>query len=306
MGLERVRVLVTGTSGHVGGAIGAYLHEQGHEVVGISRRLNRRARTMSRALSLNVGAAGAAETIAQAQPRCDAIVHAAAALEGDPLAAALTLTNGLGTQQLLSLAARWEVESFVYLSGVHVIGRPAILPITETHPAWPRSAYHASKLYGEHLVRLVSDEQSGGAILRLTAPVGPGMDKRRILPVFVQRALRGEQLEIAGKGSRGQDYVDARDVASAVETAIERRVAGMLNIASGRCVTNLELARICVELLGSSSAVRLSGGPDPDDGVRWEVSTARAERVIGYRPDHPLEDSIVAFAEAIASGGEDG
>jgi nucleoside-diphosphate-sugar epimerase len=295
-------VLVTGTSGHLGGVIGAHLHEQGHEVVGVSRRLNSSARTVSRAISLDLASAGAAEAIAAAAAPCDAIVHAAAAIDRDPLAPAITLTNGLGTQQLLALATRWKVEGFVFLSSVPVIGRPVELPITESHPVCPASAYHASKLYGEQLVRLGT---TTGVSLRLTAPVGPGMDERRILPVFVRRALRGQPLEVAGEGSRGQDYVDARDVASAVEAALERRATGVLNVASGRCITNLELARLCLEVIDSNSTVRLSGEPDPEEGVRWEVSTARAERQIGYRPAHPLEDSIAALADALGSEAAD-
>jgi UDP-glucose 4-epimerase len=294
---------VTGTSGHVGGAIGAHLLERGHEVVGVSRRLNSSARTVSHAISMDLGDSGAAEAMAAATRRCDAIVHAAAALDADPLAPAISLTNGLGTQQLLALAARWGVDSFVYLSSLPVIGRPQTLPITEQHPVNPTSAYHASKLYGEHLVRIAS---RAGMSLRLTAPIGPGMAADRILPTFVRRALTGEPLDVLGEGSRGQDYVDARDVAAAVEASIDGRATGLLNIGSGRCITNIELAKLCVELLGSNSEVRLSTGQDPEEGVRWEVSTARAQESIGYRPRHPLEDSIAALALALRDEPRDG
>jgi UDP-glucose 4-epimerase len=296
-------VLVTGTSGHVGGVVGAHLLARGHEVVGVSRRLNHSARTVSRALSMDLGNSGAADAIAAGAPRCDAIVHAAAALEADPFAPAISLTNGLGTQQLLALGARWEVESFVYLSSLPVIGRPQTLPITEQHPVNPLSAYHASKLYGEQLVQIAAP---GGVSLRLTAPIGPGMAGERILPMFVRRALAAEPLEVLGDGTRGQDYVDARDIAAAVEAAIERRATGVMNIGSGRCITNIELARVCVELLDSNSEVRPSGAPDPEEGVRWEVSTARAAAAIGYRPRHSLEDSIAALAAAFRDDPGDG
>ena len=295
-------MLVTGTSGHVGAVVGAHLLERGHEVVGVSRRLNKSSRTVSRAISLDLSRVDAAATIAGAEARCDAIVHAAAAIDSDPFAPALTLTNGLGTQQLLALAARWGVESFVYLSGVTVIGRPKQTPITENHPVDPPSAYLASKLYGEHLLRATVGEQIAAMSLRLTAPVGPGMAGSRILPVFVRGALGGTPLEIVGQGRRGQDYVDARDVAAAVEASIERRARGVLNIGSGHCITNLELAQLCVEVLRSDSEVRLSGAPDAEETVRWEVSITQAERTLGYRPRHPIEDSIVAVADTAGEG----
>lgn len=294
-----MRILVTGSSGHVGGAIAQHLSELGHEVVGVSRRLNARTRSLPRALSVDLGAPDAAARIAAEQPPCQAIVHAAASLDAEPYSPSLSLTNGLGTQQMLDLARRWEASSLVYISGVTVIGRPQELPITEEHPTRPQSAYLASKLYGEHLTRLPMADGVARVALRLSAPIGAGMDERRILPTFIERALAGQPLELAGEGGRGQDYVDVRDASLAVERAIDRRVAGVFNVASGRCVTNRELAQMCIDELGSSSEIHLSGAPDPDESVRWEVSIAAAERELGYRPRHTLEDSIVDLAQSL-------
>jgi nucleoside-diphosphate-sugar epimerase len=128
----------------------------------------------------------------------------------------------------------------------------------------------------------------------------------RILPVFVRRALAGEPLELAGEGTRGQDYVDVRDIAAAVEASLRVEPSGVLNIASGTCTTNLELAGRCVELLGSSSEVRLSGTPDREEGVRWEVSIERAAETIDYRPRHSLEDSITTVAEELRTNPDRG
>lgn len=294
-----MKVLVTGSSGLVGDAIVTYLSAGGHEVIGLSRGLTGKAPGLSGAIAADIGAAGVAATLAAEHQRCDAIVHAAAAIERDPYAPSISLTNCLGTQQILELAARWGVESLVYLSSVPVIGRPFELPVTEQHPVDPRSAYHASKLYGEQLLAVARSDGLATVSLRLTAPVGPGMPPARLLPAFVHRALSGEALEVAGEGTRGQDYVDTRDIAAAVQAALACRATGLLNVASGRCVSNLELARRCVAVLDSSSEVRLSGAPDPEEGVRWEVSIALAERELGYCPRHSLEDSIAAVAERL-------
>jgi UDP-glucose 4-epimerase len=295
-----LRVLVTGASGHVGGAIAQHLLASGHEVVGLSRRLTKESRLLSSALAADVGRDGLAETLVSQQPRCDAIVHAAAALDKEPFAPAISVTNGVGTQQILHLAQLWQVERFVFISGVTVIGRPRRLPITERHPTAPLTAYHASKLYGEHLTAVAAGGGLPAVSLRLTAPVGPGMPGDRILSVFVRRALGGEPLELAGQGTRMQDYVDVRDVARATEAALGRRVTGVLNIGSGRCVSNLELAQQCVSVTGSGSEVRLSGTEDREEGTRWEVSLARARKAIDYAPGESLESSIAAVAQDIA------
>jgi dTDP-glucose 4,6-dehydratase len=298
-----VRILVTGASGHVGGAIAAHLMSEDHEVVGLGRRPTERLtgsnQRLSSAIAADLGRPGVARTLAADERRCDAIVHAAASLELDPHSPAISLTNGLGSQQMVELATRWDVASFVYISSVPVIGRPLQLPVTEEHPASPATPYHASKLFGEHLVAIAGRAGTRTVSLRLTAPVGPGMASGRILPAFVRQALAGERLAVAGRGTRGQDYVDVRDVAAAVAASLQQRATGRLNIASGRCVTNLELASLCVQAVGSSSEITLGEEPDPDDDVRWEVSIARAERTIGYRPRRSLADSIQAVADQL-------
>ncbi len=295
-----MRVLVSGASGHVGGAIAQHLLEAGHEVVGLSRRLTRSSRTLTTAIAADIGREGFACVLAAENPRCDGIVHAAAALNKGLFEPAISLTNALGTQQMLELARHWKVESFVFISGVTVIGHPRESPITEEHPAVPLTAYHASKLYGEHLTRLGASDDMAAVSLRLTAPVGPGMPENRILSVFVRRALAGEPIELAGRGTRVQDYVDVRDVARATELSLTRRATGVLNIGSGSCVSNLDLARTCVRVLGSSSDVMFSGVEDREEGLRWEVSVARAREMIGYAASEPLESSIRSVAHDAA------
>jgi UDP-glucose 4-epimerase len=294
-----VRILVTGSSGHVGGAIAEHLMQEGHEVIGLSRRVTKRNRLLSGAVAADIGQPDLIGSLDVERLRCEAVVHAAAALDKDPHALSISLTNGVGTQQVLELAARWQVSSFVYLSSVPVIGRPRQLPIDEAHPTDPVTAYHASKLYGEHLVGVAALSGMPAVSLRLTAPVGPGMPDGRILSVFVRRALAGEALELAGEGTRLQDYVDVRDIARAAQASLERRATGVLNIGSGRPVSNLELAQRCVAAVGSRSEVRLSGVPDPEEGLRWEVSIARAAEVIDYSPRQSIDDSINAVADDI-------
>jgi UDP-glucose 4-epimerase len=296
-----VRILVTGSSGHIGTAVARRLIDDGHEVVGLGRRLTKENRLLSAAISADLGSAGLARALASKHARCDAVVHAAAAIEHDPYSPSIPLTNCFGTQQMLELATDWDVESFVYLSSLPVIGLPVQRPVTEQHPTEPRTAYHASKLFGEHLAAVAGHSGLPTVSLRLTAPVGPGMGRARILSVFVDRALRGEPLEVAGDGTRAQDYVDVRDIAAAVSACIEQRATGLLNIASGRCVSNLELAQRCVELFDSSSLLTRGGVADPEEGIRWEVSIAAAQEAIGYRPSHNLDDSIRAIADDLRS-----
>jgi UDP-glucose 4-epimerase len=253
-------------------------------------------------VQVDLGLTSFAEKVHDLTPRCAAIVHAAAALDKDLYLPAISLTNCLGTQQVLKLARIWNVASFVYISSVGVIGTPRQLPVTEEHPTDPPTAYHASKLFGEQLTRLAGQNGLASAVLRLTSPVGPGMPGNRILSVFVKRALANEPLQLAGQGTRRQNYVDVRDVAIAVESCLHGHITGTFNIAGRNSISNRELAETCIHTLESSSKITSTGQRDPEERIVWEVSIAKAAEGFGYDPRYAIEDSIRAVGAECAAG----
>lgn len=291
-----MRVLLTGATGQVGRAIASFLAENGYQVAGVSRH-SRPVPGLFEQVEANLGTEDAFDLIAKALQPCEAIVHAAASLSHDNSDPSISLTNCLGTQQVIKLAHSWGAHQLVYISSVPVIGRPLQHPITEDHPTQPPSAYHASKLYGEHLMRLAEVSGLRAASLRITSPSGPGTPENRILSVFVRRALAGEPLQILGKGSRRQNYVDVRDVAAAVEACLTKHASGIYNIAAADSISNYELAQTCISELGSSASIDFAGKPDPEEGTVWDVSVSKASRDIGYRPRFTIRDSIRSIAE---------
>lgn len=295
-----MRVLVTGSNGLVGRAIARRLADAGYQTVGLGRSAGPR-EPVSDYIQADLGLERAADRIAGQHEPCAAIVHGAALLDTGDGEASLLRANCLGMQQALELARRWGARHFAYLSSIGVIGRPQSHPITEDHPTEPLSAYYASKLFGEHLVRLASQQGMPAASLRLTAPIGPGMPEGRILAVFVRRAMAHQPLDIAGRGTRRQNYVDVRDIAAAVELCLRAAASGLFNLGSGQTVSNGELAQACVHALDSSSPIRYSDQADPEDGLVWDVSIDRAAASFGYRPRIVLEESIRTVAAVYAS-----
>lgn len=293
-----MRVLVTGARGLIGGSVVSTLTAAGHEVVGLGRR-RLADPALCEAVRTDLGVAGACDRIRARVAPCDAVVHAAAAISPSLDDDSVVLSNCVGTQQVVRLALAWGRRRVVFISSLPVIGTPRLLPITEDHPTCPPTAYHASKLYGEALIRLAVREGLTAATLRLTSPLGPGMAPNRILSVFVRRALAGQPLKVFGRGSREQNYVDVRDVAAAVQACLEQKVTGLFNIAGRSSISNVELARRCIDVLGSRSGVELVAEPDAHENERWQVSIEKAQRRFGYAPRYSIEESIAAVAAGI-------
>jgi nucleoside-diphosphate-sugar epimerase len=291
-----MRIFLTGATGQVGRAIAAFLGGRGYQVVGASRHFQP-VRGLSEHVEARLGSEGVVDLLGRAVQPCEAIVHAAASLSHDKYDPSISLTNCLGTQQIIELAHIWRSVELIYISSVPVIGSPLHHPITEDHPTQPSTAYHASKLFGERLMRLAEANGCCAASLRITSPSGPGTPDNRILAVFVRGAVAGEPLRILGRGTRRQNYVDVRDIAVAVESCLTKHASGVYNIAAADSVSNYELAQICIEELSSSASVEFVGAPDPEEGVVWDVSVSKASRDLGYEPQFTIQDSIRAIAQ---------
>lgn len=286
-----MRVLVTGAAGHVGSAIVHHLKPE-HELVSLIHRSPAHPASDVQQIQETLGAPDFVANVVRQTGPCDAIIHSAASLSMDLTSTEVSQTNCVGTQQVLKLASKWRIRSFIYISSVQVIGLPRLSPITEHHPTCPLTSYHASKLFGEHLVALFANDAVRVISLRLTATIGSGMRCDRILPVFIREAAANRELLLAGKGSRRQDYIDVRDVARAVSACLESDVpSGLFNIGRGENISNVDLARLCIRILGSDSGLRLSG-TDAQEGISWDVSIAKARELLSFEPSIPLEQTI--------------
>lgn len=294
-----MKILVTGSSGHVGGAIARYLHAQGNEVIGVSRNPSALLPETITQFSLDIGEEDFVTRARNSIDTCDAIIHAAACMETAIHDLAISKVNCLGTQQVIVLAKALEARALVYISSLSLLGLPVEIPVAESHPICPKDVYAASKLYGEHLLAMAASPDLATISFRISSPVGPGLTYPRIFRTFVKKALCNEPLVLHGKGTRAQDYVDVRDIACAVEAAVSRKdiPSGVFNIASGCPVSNLELATGCIEVLHSKSQIIFSGAEDAQDCVSWVMSIEKAASDLCYLPQYPLRASIADLAD---------
>jgi UDP-glucose 4-epimerase len=193
-------------------------------------------------------------------------------------------------------------RTLVHFSSSEAYGSAAYVPMDEAHPAVPSTPYAASKLAGDQVV--LSYWHTFGldaAIIRPFNNFGPRQNAGSyagIIPIVVDRATRGEPIEIHGDGEQTRDFVFVRDTADAairVHAAPATR-GRILNVASGREVSVNELVRLMLELIGSDPGVE-HVAPRPGDVRRHLASIELARELIGYEPRTSLRDGL---AETIA------
>jgi len=180
----------------------------------------------------------------------------------------------------------------IYASSSSVYISHNSLPWREDAANFPNNYYSVSKLLGEKL--FFQEHQNGTplTILRINAPFGVDPRSRTVVNIFLERALKDEDLTLYGSGNRQQDFIHVSDVARAFLTSHLNKKYGIFNVASGRTVTMRELAEIIIDLTGSSSKIIHSGKPDSQEGFRVEVDITKARDELGFTPDLSLEDGL--------------
>jgi len=192
----------------------------------------------------------------------------------------------------------------VQTSTRQVYGRPQYLPVDEGHPTAPVDVNGIDKLACEQLHRLYGEQHGlASVVLRLTNVYGPrqhlGRTDLGFLPVFVRRALLGEEIVLFGDGSQERDCVYVDDVVSAlVASAVTPGARGeVLNLGHPEPLPLVEIARLTQLAAGSDGGVRTQ--PWPEDLAKIDIGSYRgdfskASRILGWAPSTAFEDGIAA------------
>ncbi len=232
--------------------------------------------------------------------KIDIIIHAAASLDRDDGNERLVKVNCMGTHRIYTLARKISVKKVIYLSSIPIIGKPGNFPIKESTEVNPITMYHATKAAGEYILNQLIKDGIHIIHLRITSPVGPGMPVKTIVPIFLNRALNGENIILSGKGNRRQNYIDVRDIGRAVRKLINNSIPdGVYNVASKNTISNYELAEMCTMVTGSASEIVFSNSKDLYDDWVWDVDISKLTKVIGDFNKHSIKESLTDIAGAL-------
>ncbi len=187
----------------------------------------------------------------------------------------------------------------MFSSSAGIFGELKTLPINEDHPAEPDTPYGASKLGAEkHCLAYAKLYPLECVCLRYFNVYG--VNQRydaygNVIPIFADRMLRGQPLNIYGDGEQTRDFVNVRDVAEANYLAgMNRGVSGAFNIASGTRVTINELTSLMARCSGIAATVEHV--PPRKGDVRHSLAdVSRAHAALGYVPAVSLESGLTEY-----------
>ena len=223
----------------------------------------------------------------------DAVVHFAANPhpDDDHVGAAENFENNtVALFNVFNSARAHGVKRVVWASSETVYGfpfastKPLEIPVTEDAPLQPQSGYALSKLVSEELaVRMARLYEMTFVGLRLSnilyddASVDPSYQK---IPTY-WKELESRKFNLWG-------YIDARDAAKAVRLSLEVPLAGahVFNIAAADTIMRQDSRTLLSNVFPETRVT-------PNLGKRQAmVSTAQAQKVLGWVPDYTWNDVL--------------
>lgn len=237
------------------------------------------------------------------------VVHCAAIAGIDTVIKRPTETmrvNMIGTANVLEAARELtDLDRFVDFSTSEVFGQSAFRAEENqiTHigaVGEARWTYAVSKLAGEHLAKAYHDEYWMPTVtLRPFNVYGPGQVGEGAIKIFLERALRGDAIQIHGDGNQIRAWCYIDDFVDGLLLALThpKAVGESFNIGNARAVLTIYgLAQTIVRVLNSRTRIVFTNKEYADVELRVP-SVTKARDLIGFEAKVDLEEGLLRTAE---------
>lgn len=298
-----MRIVVSGGAGFVGSHMCDRLLGEGHTVLALDNLITGAHKNVAH-LQNDPNFSFQLQDVTEpfcVDGRVDAVLHMASpASPKDYLEHPIeTLDVGsLGTRNMLELA-RQQQATFLLTSTSECYGDPHVHPQVETYwgnvnPVGPRSCYDEAKRFAEAMTMAYHRKHGLRTnIARIFNTYGPRMklNDGRIVPAFVDQALRGLPMTIFGDGTQTRSFCYVSDLVDGLYRLMRSDERYPVNLGNPREMTVREFADSIQEITGSSLPLQFCPLPE-DDPKQRRPDITKAERMLGWSPKVSLQQGL--------------
>lgn len=190
--------------------------------------------------------------------------------------------NDAATERLIRFA-KANGAKFLFASSVKVHGDcPRVQP------------YIKGKRAGEKVCL-----ENNVKVARLASVYGPRMrvDDSRVIPVFINKALRNETLSLWNGGAQLDSFCYVTDIVNALIRFMESEHYGVIEFGSPTAISIMELARVVLSQNGSTSGIMTSENILVVDECHKVPDISVAQNYLRWKPEISLQEGIAKTTE---------
>jgi dTDP-glucose 4,6-dehydratase len=208
--------------------------------------------------------------------------------------------GALGTHNTLGVAKACDAR-FLLASTSEIYGDPQEHPQKETYwghadPIGFRSVYDEAKRFAEALTMAYHRFHGlNTRIVRIFNTYGPRMrlDDGRVVPNFIQQALKHEPLTIYGDGSQTRSFCYVDDLIDGIYQLLQSDEHYPVNIGNPAEISILEFAHVINELTGNPAGIVFKQDKRlGDDPQRRQPDITRAKTILNWTPSTGLQEGL--------------
>ena len=306
LALHNQRVLITGGAGAIGSTLVQRLAPNNNVVVidnlSSGRRINI-SNTNCRLIAADIRDSEKLRALFNEEP-FDTVIHLAAHFANQnsiEFPETDLRVNIEGTQKLLELCKDTKPR-VVYASSSCVYGSKTgplseHLPVDDLHTPYAISKY-AAETYCKFYAEYYGLEVTTLRFFNSYGPHDPPGAYRNVLPNFILKGLRGDDLIITGTGKETRDFNFCENTTDAIVLAASRSHTAnhnysCFNVGTGVETTILDLAERVVSLTGGHSDIKILGKRRGwDKTIRRCACIEEISEKLGYVPRVTLDEGL--------------
>ena len=247
-----MKVLVTGATGHIGNVLVRSLLKNGYDVTAFVRNKEKLNALDGLSVSFAYGDVRDIESLKMAFKGIDVVFHLAGLIDiGNGNKKQMYEVNVNGTKNVVNACKEMNVKKLIYTSSVHAIPtKPKGEIITETKTFSPdlvKGTYAKTKA---EATKYVLEANSKDLEVIITHPSGVIGPYEYITSNLGQLIIDCAHRKMGAYLDGGYNFVDVRDVADGLVSALEKGKAGECYILAGHYVTIKELMKYVQDITG--------------------------------------------------------
>lgn len=294
--------LVTGGAGFIGSHLVEALLARGDRVRVLDDLSSGKRNNLPQGAELIVGDVSDAPLVARAMAGMQGCFHLAAIASVQRSMEewlATNRTNLVGSITIFETARRMPAPiPVVYASSAAIYGDNPDMPIAESAPPAPLSAYGADKMASELHGRVAWRAHAVPTVgFRFFNVYGPRQDPHSpysgVIAIFADRIANDRPITIFGDGEQVRDFVYVADVVRYLMAGMARPdLAGQVfNVCTGRPTSVNELARAIAATVGRTARIERAAARNGD--IRMSIGDpARLNATFGFAAETRLADGL--------------